>query len=188
MAYHHGDLASAAKAVARDLVDAHGFHAFTLADVAKAVGTSRPAIYRHFADKETLLALLAIEAFEQFRSKLSRSTGDTPLHRLKNMVRAYIGFADRHAPRYELMFSAGLDQCRHPELAEAGDRAFGVLSSALADLESGQPPEAINSLAFQVWALCHGMASLRSGGAMELSLRQVTDLAMAGTARLVDVA
>src|SRR6201986_4089432 len=95
--YHHGDLPDALVQAAFQEAERGGPEAISIKALAKQLGVSQPAPYKHFADREALLATVTAEAFRQFmatlreaiakpskRSKLSRfahATADFGLRR-----------------------------------------------------------------------------------------------------------
>lgn len=183
--YHHGDLARAAVAAALEVLGQQGAGALSLAEVARRVGVSAAALYRHFADREALLAALAAECFARFEVCLRRAAGGTPRERVRALTAAYLAFAARHPGRYALMFGAGLDEKKHPALEVAGDRALAVITGALADDGFGLEPDAARAVALQAWGLCHGLATLRSGLALDVGARELATLAVQGVEALV---
>src|SRR5687768_1314674 len=69
--YHHGDLRHALLQAALRTIQQHGVEALTLRAVGQDLGVSRTALYRHFADKSALLAVVAQEGFRMLREALS---------------------------------------------------------------------------------------------------------------------
>src|SRR3981189_1089518 len=81
-AYHHGDLRDALVQAALREAEQGGPEAISIKALAKRLGVSQPAPYRHFADREALLAAVTAEAFRQFSAVLSEAIG-TPSKRSK---------------------------------------------------------------------------------------------------------
>jgi AcrR family transcriptional regulator len=83
---------------AAELFAARGFHGVSVGDVGAACGISGPALYRHFASKDAMLAemLVAIseELLEVGRSRAA--AGTTPVESLAALVRWHIDFALHH--------------------------------------------------------------------------------------------
>src|ERR1700745_4165250 len=69
-AYHHGDLRAALIAAARQVLETARPEAITLKSLAHRLGVSQPAPYRHFANRDALLAAVAADGFERFRDAL----------------------------------------------------------------------------------------------------------------------
>ena len=92
--YHHGHLRPALIDAARALLDAGGLEAVGLRETARRVGVSATATYRHFLDKDSLLAAVAAEGFREFAKALSDSVqGGAPF---SAMGKAYVEFALAH--------------------------------------------------------------------------------------------
>ncbi len=168
--YHHGNLREALIRAALDLIGQKGPAGFTFADAARAAGVSSAAPYRHYRDREALLADVARRGFELFAERLERAWADgrpNPFKAFENIGRAYLAFARDEAPYYSAMFEAGVPTDADPALREAGERAFGVLRRAAEALSAGLPagrrPPAL-MVALHVWALAHGIASLFARG------------------------
>ncbi|HET8576665.1 MAG TPA: helix-turn-helix domain-containing protein, partial [Methylomirabilota bacterium] len=94
--YHHGDLPRALVAAAVSLVEREGVDALTLRGAARKAGVSQAAPYRHFADKQALLAAVAEEGFKALSEAMRRASapheGD-PLGRFRALGEAYVEFA-----------------------------------------------------------------------------------------------
>src|SRR5258708_13190775 len=74
-AYHHGDLRSALLLAAADVMEKQGLKALTLRYVARRAGVSHNAPYRHFKDRNALLAALAEKGFRDLGNALKRKPG-----------------------------------------------------------------------------------------------------------------
>ena len=169
-AYHHGNLREALIQAARDLIKEKGPGGFTFADAARSAGVSPAAPYRHFRDREALLADVAREGFVRFEAMLATGwNGGKPdvVSAFHNIGRAYLAFARAEPAYYAAMFESGLPPDLSPELRAAGDRAFGVLRGAaetlVAALPSDKRPPAL-MMSLHVWSLSHGIASLFGRG------------------------
>ena len=141
-AYHHGNLKEALIQAARELIAEKGPAGFTFADAARSAGVSPAAPYRHFRDREALLADVAREGFGRFEAMLSTGWNNgkpdaiTAFH---NVGRAYLAFARAEPAYYAAMFESGLPPDLNADLRAAADRAFGVLRGA-ADAGLGRRP------------------------------------------------
>ena len=106
--YHHGDLANALLDAALALVEHDGAEAVSLRELAQSLGVSRAAPYRHFADRDALLAAVAARGFEDL-IVVSEAALDGPgdgRTRLQAFGRAYFDFAARRPGLYRLMFES----------------------------------------------------------------------------------
>ena len=168
--YHHGNLRETLIRAALELIAEKGPAGFTFADAARWAGVSSAAPYRHFRDRDALMADLARRGFEQFTAELDKAwNGGTPdaLRAFENVGRAYLRFAREEPAYYAAMFEAGLAVDQHAELRLAADRAFAVLrraADAVVELlpKPTRPPALMMSL--HIWALAHGIASLFGRG------------------------
>jgi AcrR family transcriptional regulator len=154
-AYHHGDLRPAILAAAGEILEKEGFAELKLRAVARRAGVSHTAPYRHFPDREALLAALAAEGFAVLGSeqKSAAATGG-----LRAMGEAYVRFALAHPQRFRLMFGGQLRIGKHPALREIATRTFDGLSGALASRVPGARGARDASIA--AWAMVHGLAQL----------------------------
>ena len=157
-AYHHGDLEIALVQAAGKMLEKEGVEALMLREVARRAGVSHNAPYRHFSDREALLAALAVEGFER-RGTAQRKAAEAG--GLRAMGEAYVQFALQNPQRFRLMFGGQLSIARHARLREVATKTFAGLSGALA----AQVPEAqgARDASIAAWALVHGLAQLLLG-------------------------
>jgi AcrR family transcriptional regulator len=168
--YHHGNLREALIRAALDLIAKKGSAGFTFADAARWAGVSPAAPYRHFRDRDDLLANVALRGFEQFAVILAQAWDDgrpDPITALDRMGKAYLAFAREEPAYYSAMFESGIPADTTPELRAAGDRAFAVLREAAEKVcaqmpQKSRPPALM--LALHIWSLSHGIASLFGRG------------------------
>jgi AcrR family transcriptional regulator len=168
--YHHGNLREALIAAALDLIGEKGPTGFTFAEAARSAGVSPAAPYRHFRDRDELLADVAKRGFETFTTALTAAWDEgrpDPSRAFERLGRAYLAFARAEPAYYSAMFESGLATTENPELREAGDRAYGVLRTAaealVATIPTDRRPPA-SMVSFHVWAMSHGIASLFARG------------------------
>jgi AcrR family transcriptional regulator len=168
--YHHGNLKEALIRAALELIAQKGPAGFTFAEAARWAGVSPAAPYRHYRDRDDLLADVARRAFEQFADVLTQAWDDgrpDPMTAFERMGKAYLKFAQVEPAYYSAMFEAGISPHSNAELASAGDRAFAVIRAAseriIARLPAGKRPPAL-MVALHVWSLAHGIASLFGRG------------------------
>jgi AcrR family transcriptional regulator len=168
--YHHGNLREALIQAAIDLIAAKGAAGFTFAEVARAAGVSPAAPYRHFRDRDDLMAGIALRGFERFEAELAgawKGGLPDPSSAFERVGKAYLAFARAEPAYYAAMFEAGLPLAAHPEVLGASERAFAVLVGAAEALVAGSPKERrppILMMALHIWALAHGIASLFARG------------------------
>ena len=168
--YHHGNLREALVAAALDLISKKGPAGFTFADAARAAGVSPAAPYRHFRDRDALMADVARRGFDSFAEASERAWNDgkpNPRAAFERLGRAYLEFARKEPALFSAMFESGLSLANYPELHEAGEKAFAVLREACEALAATMPkdrrPPAL-MMALHIWSLSHGIASLFGRG------------------------
>ncbi len=168
--YHHGDLRRALLDAALDLL--RRGEDVGLREVARRAGVSHTAPYRHFTDKNALLAAVAEEGFLALTASLRAAdakAGRDPLDRYYAATTAYVRFAVDHPAHYRVMFGAHAPDVYEsvtPSLLAAGQEAFGVLISMIEEMQRaglirpGNPLE----IAVALWSLEHGLAMLELDG------------------------
>jgi AcrR family transcriptional regulator len=168
--YHHGNLREALIRAALDLIAQKGPAGFTFADAARSAGVSSAAPYRHFRDRDALLADVARRGFELFEAALGHAWNDgrpDPYRAFENVGRAYLAFARNEPAHYSAMFEAGVSLDVAPGLRAAADRSFEVLRRASETLSAHMPPDKrppALMMSLHIWALSHGIASLFARG------------------------
>jgi AcrR family transcriptional regulator len=168
--YHHGNLREALVQAALDLIASKGPGGFSFAEAARQAGVSPAAPYRHFRDRDALLADVARQGFERFEAFLTTAWNEgrpDPRTAFSNLGKAYLAFARDEPAYYSAMFEAGIPLDEYRDLREAGDRAFAIVRSAsealCASLPKASRPPAL-MMALHVWAIAHGIASLFARG------------------------
>ena len=168
--YHHGNLKEALVRAALELIAQKGPAGFTFAEAARWAGVSPAAPYRHFRDRDELLASVALRGFERFAVVLLRAWDDgrpDTFSAFDRLGKAYLEFARAEPAFYSAMFEAGVPLGHSPELREAAERAFAVLRAAAEKLCAQVPPQRrppALMVALHVWAMSHGVASLFGRG------------------------
>jgi AcrR family transcriptional regulator len=163
--YHHGSLRRALIDEALRTIDKLGAEALTLRGVGDALGVSRTALYRHFSDKQALVAAVAGEGFRTLRLALvdAWEKNDRGQAGFEAMGDAYLQFAVAHPSHYRVMFGRFVDSGVHdPELIEEGEGAFRALVDALIELQREGLARADDPVlqARFVWSVTHGIAML----------------------------
>lgn len=150
---------------ARDLLRERGPRAVTVAAVAKQVGVTSPALYKHFSSRRAIVDLLRAEAFARFGAALARPTRRRkPIERLLEVGRRYVTFGLEHPNSYRLLFmSAEEFPPTERELKEPDDAGLQLLMGHIAacQADGALTGEADTfELAVACWAACHGLVSL----------------------------
>lgn len=168
--YHHGNLRRALVDAAVRLIEEKGAQAFALAEAARAAGVSAAAPYRHFSGREELLAEVARQGFDEFADRLEAAFDEgrpSALSAFLRMGQAYLAFAAERRGHYTAMFESGISITANPGLAQAADRARGVILRAAEALFVRIPPDRrppAGLIADHVWALSHGVVELFGRG------------------------
>ena len=166
--YHHGNLREALLESAIGLIAEVGPAGFTLRELARRAGVSHNAPYRHFRDRDALMAAVATQGFRELTRAMRRASNGKSgaLERLKLAGLAYIAFALRRPEHFTVMFDAPTAVKTHPDSAEAAQEAFGALVNFVKNcqeegrLSPGDPQE----FALLAWSMVHGVAKLAITG------------------------
>ena len=159
--YHHGELKPALVDAAVEVLAERGVRNFSLAEVSRRLGVTTAAPYRHFTDREDLLAAVAARALSAFTEMLAADVaqaGDTPEDRLAASAGAYVRFAARQRPLFDTIFNSGLDKSRHPELQRAWEPIDALLAVVIEVCKGDEAVAA--ALSDAVEANAHGYAML----------------------------
>ena len=193
--YHHGDLHREILCAARDLLEENNIASMSLRAVAKKVGVSHAAPYRHFKDKESLLAGIAGEGFKEMTTQLAEAVnlhpGD-PGSQLQEAGRRYAKLVAENPQCVQLMFG-GILPCddTYPELRESGDMAFTALKTIIEDGQSlgvfrkGD----VELMALTAWSGIHGLSLLLISGSIDNTVAapvEAQSLTTAVTTMLLD--
>jgi len=156
---------------ARELFLREGLEALSMRRVAERAELTVSALYRHFEDKDALLAALLETSFGAFAGTLMRALdAPTPLEQFRTMLERYFDFALDHPQDYALMF---LVHTRHHGFDKLGRQAQALLGSSFkfmaeriedcseAGVFAAGDSEAKATL---VWAEIHGLVSLYTRG------------------------
>lgn len=159
--YHHGDLRAALIEAAIEIIGERGVRGFTLAEASRRLGVASSAPYAHFADRDEFLAAVAVHGYELFNDQFlpEVSAIPAPADRLAAGVRAYVRFAGGHRALFEVIFVAGIDKARHPEVKAAEKPFHDTYIGSVLALSGGDGPEA-EDLAAAVEAAAYGHARL----------------------------
>ena len=153
--YHHGGLQAALLRAAGILLEKEGIEGLSVREAARRAGVSHNAPYRHFPEREALLAALAAEGFARLGKAQRKAAGASGL---RGMGEAYVRFALEHPQRFRLMLGGQVSLAKNAPLREVATRVFEALSGALA----ARVPKAqrARDASIAAWALVHGLALL----------------------------
>lgn len=162
------DLKEACLAEALAIIEAEGLEKLSLRDVARRLGVSHQAPYKHFPSRDHILAGVVARAFARFAAHLdAHPKSQDPDLDMAEMGRAYLSYAMQHPLQYRLMFGTALpDGDAHPEMMAQAQHAFALLRAALqrravtrgAVLDAAQ--ETLDALF--IWSGLHGLASIQA--------------------------
>jgi AcrR family transcriptional regulator len=170
--YHHGGLRSALLDEALGLIREQGPEGFTLRELARRLGVSHAAPYRHFADRGALLTAVAAAGCDELAAAIRAGldgAGTDLRARFLAAGYAYVRFALDKPAHFQTMFESAEVDKKDPAYAEATARCWGILIAFIREgqgrglLVEGEP----EVIAIPVWAMHHGLASLASAGAFE---------------------
>ena len=149
-------------------MEKQGLAALSLREAARRAGVSHNAPYRHFPDRESLLAALAAQGF----ASLGQALEEAGKRGLRNRGIAYVHFALEHPQRFRLMFGGALRLDAYPGLHEQAAHAYEGLVRAFASMAE---PRAAEVTAAAAWSLVHGLAQLLLDGHFMLATRDGHD-------------
>ncbi len=154
------------------IIDSDGVEQLSLRAVARRLGVSHQAPYKHFSSRDHLLAEIVARAFTAFATHLDdRRKHADPNADLRSMGTAYLGYAAAHPLSYRLMFGTPLpDPKQHPEMMRSAQHAFELLHDCLTRIHRGKgkraPEKGAMLDALFVWSNMHGLASITQSHAL----------------------
>lgn len=164
--YHHGNLREALVQAALAMIAERGLAGFAVAELARAVGVSPAAPYRHFRDRNAVIAEVARRGFEQLAAEMEaarQTAGTNAVAALERCSQTHLAFAECEGAVYQTMFEAGFPTKKYPDVLAARAKAFAVVrraAQALCDRDkTGRRPPAL-MVALHVWSMTHGIAHL----------------------------
>ncbi|MBR0794707.1 TetR/AcrR family transcriptional regulator [Bradyrhizobium jicamae] len=162
--YHHGDLRDALIQAALQEVELGGPEAISIKALAKKLGVSQPAPYRHFADRDALLEAVTAEAFRQF-NVIMREAIDRPgmQSKLSRFAQAALAFGLERHGIYRLMFASRTMACA-PKGSELHTAAMETLALLIESFEAPAVGLLRERQALKIWAGLHGIVMLAEQG------------------------
>jgi len=164
--YHHGNLRAELLENAVEQLEALGVDALSLRALARGIGVSQTAPYRHFSDKGDLLAAMASIGYRRLLASLRQAAADTedcPRAQLQALAHAYVAFAGHYPQMFKLMFGPSVQPGdAYPELRDASRDTFQQVQSILRKgMEQGLfLQQDLAYLTNAAWAGIHGLATL----------------------------
>ena len=174
--YHHGDLKNALIKAGVEILSNEGIEGLSLRKVAQRAGVSHSAPYSHFPDKQSLIAAISTEGFNQLYAELDAAVSaypKSPKKQLQQGALAYTQFALNNTDTFKIMFSGVLEKEKeYPAFVDISHKTFqrvvdvvrvcqeaGILRSAPAEM-----------MAIAVWGQVHGIVSLALEGQISHSV------------------
>lgn len=155
--YHHGDLKRALLDAALEMLEQEGTDSIGLRQLARRVGVSPAAPYRHFSSRQALLEAVAAEGFQRFAMMMdAKESEHEPGLLLPALAEAYVRFALVQPALFRLMFSRQVDKRSNPQLKAAAVDAYASLARAAAR----EVPDAPSEGAVIAWSFVHGLSML----------------------------
>jgi len=161
-----GDLRSALVAESFGLLSESGLAGFSVAELARRLKVSTAAPYRHFRDRDALLAAVATRAAGELTAAMRAAVaaaGPDPVDRFAATAGAYVRFVSTRGAGFDVIFAPALRHLQDSDLAEAGRELMALLLDLAQDAHPAGPREALRLLE-QVSALAHGYATLDTDG------------------------
>jgi AcrR family transcriptional regulator len=156
---HHGDLRNALLDVAQQLVSERGPLGWSMAEASRRAGVSVAAPYKHFADRDDLVAALAARGFERLGGTLRAATAgvDDPVEQLVVFTGCYVRFAHDDRALFDAAYNTHRDKAAHPSLSAASQAIYDLLlepaRAVIGEADAG-------SLVIAVGAVTHGYSAL----------------------------
>jgi len=174
--YHHGDLRNALVQAGTQMLAETGVDGLSMRRVAAQLGVSHNAPYQHFADKEAILAAIAVQGFRALDSAITSALAALPpdmppLEQLKAVGAAYVTFVLAN-PHYVPVMFGTLPHERYPELSEVSLAALDRLAAVfrLAQAQDDIVPGSADDRAVLAWTMLHGLSSILAVGKLPVAV------------------
>lgn len=164
--HHHGDLSSALKESAlSELESAPSFTHLSLRGIARRVGVSHVAAYRHYRDLDALLDALAVDGFCSLAPRLAPPSELAPRDAFIYLGQQYIVFAVEHPKLFSIMFGRGaVSSQRNADLAAAIREVLLRIDPVAKRLAPQLGWTSGRDLGLALWSFGHGLATLLTTG------------------------
>jgi AcrR family transcriptional regulator len=164
------DVKEACIAAAREVIAEQGVESLSLRDVARRLGVSHQAPYKHYPSRDHLLAEVMRRCYEDFARELdARPRFESPEQDLGSLGEAYLRYAAAKPLEYRLMFGTPWPApAEHPGLVRDAVHAFDVLRGVLRRIHGAGRAQAaqVDLDAMFIWSCMHGVASISQGDVM----------------------
>lgn len=159
--YHHGDLRAELLRTAFDCLEAEGMENLSIRSLASRAGVSKTAPYRHFKDKEELLASLMAVAMGDLADAMElvlAQVADDQV--MAGLARTYMDLARKRPALFRLTFSHLGMAMNSPSCAAAGDRSMAALEQGIRRVWKTEPLGGWQQMVLAQWAYIHGLCTL----------------------------
>lgn len=168
----NNDTKSALLNVTRQIIDEKGIGSVSMREVGRHAGLSRTASYRHFANKQSLLAAIVAEDFELLASRIAASVNPNaqPKEHLIGVLMEYFQFALDFPEHYHLMFNTRWDIEKFSKLKKAAEQVFQLAEDLVSETlktnnESFLSAKKATAI---VYSFIHGLVELSLAGHTEV--------------------
>lgn len=165
------ELREACVIAAQEVIAEKGVEHLSLRDVARRLGVSHQAPYKHYPSRDHLLAEVMRRCFQRFAAHLdARGHFAEPKDDLAALGRQYLSYARDHALEYRLMFdTAWPESAEHPDLIRDAVHAYDILRKVLRRLhgESAALDDRVDLDALYIWSTVHGLAGVMNGNCID---------------------
>ena len=155
------------------LIEERGVDKLSFRDIARRLGVTHQAPYKHFPSRDHILAAVIARCFQSFSEHLdARPKAKDASEDLRNMGLAYLDFAQTHPVKYRLMFNTPLPPLNeHQEMMANSNHAFSLLTNRLNQMDLSELPSKAETPkqhdAIFIWSALHGLASLLQSDVMD---------------------
>ena len=174
--YHHGDLKNALIKAGVEILAKEGVGGLSLRKVAQRAGVSHSAPYAHFPDKQSLIAAISTEGFNQLYNELEAAIyphAKSPKKQLVEGAQVYVRFALKNSDTFKIMFSGVLEKEKdYPSFVEISSKTFKLVMEVVQACQNAGvlPTAPANLMAVSVWGQVHGIVSLALEGQISHTL------------------
>jgi AcrR family transcriptional regulator len=161
------ELRDACVVAAQQVIAERGIENLSLREVARKLGVSHQAPYKHYPSRDHLLSEVMRRCFQRFAAYLdNRARFDDPEQDLESLGQQYLAYARLHPLEYRLMFSTTWPEpADEPGLVRDATHAFDVLRGVLRRMhgDGAEIRETIELDALYIWSTMHGLAGVMNG-------------------------
>ncbi|MBI3163270.1 MAG: TetR/AcrR family transcriptional regulator [Anaerolineales bacterium] len=193
--YHHGDLKNALIQAGVEILAKEGVGGLSLRKVAQRAGVSHSAPYAHFPDKQSLIAAISTEGFNQLYAELEAaisSHSKNPKKQLIEGVQAYVHFAMENLDTFKIMFSGVLEKEKdYSSFVDISSKTFKLVVEVVQACQNAGvlPAAPADLMAVSVWGQVHGIVSLALEGQVShtvLDKHSIQDIVLVSIEQLIN--